>query len=414
MKIPNISRRYGGVGIKLKDNIFAGQGEWGRRRREWLRIGKMVFVAVIGVILCFVLYDLVDRVWNGVFVDWFTDHYMVRYPKKDVDGVMHYVWQPAWPRVKRLLFRTLVTTVVAVTVIVYMSSKAYAQRQVEKCVTDLAEKIRRFMATQREADEVFPKEYAEVSVRMAQIRAGMQKQEQAVREEAARKNDLITYLAHDLKTPLTSVIGYLSLLEEAADMPEPQKRKYMRVALEKALRLEKLTNEFFEITRYNLQQMALEREKIDLHFMLMQMTDEFYPLLQAHGNTVRLETAENAAVYGDPEKLARVFQNILKNAIAYSYENTEIVIRVEEDGEWIRLYFQNHGKTIPKAKLDLVFDKFFRLDEARATATGGAGLGLAIAKDIVTLHGGRIMAESEKEITAFVVELPVEGKEKAE
>lgn len=197
-------------------------------------------------------------------------------------------------------------------------------------------------------------------------------------------------------------------------MPEPQKRRYMRVALEKALRLEKLTNEFFEITRYNLQQMALEREKINLHFMLMQMTDEFYPLLQAHGNTVRLETAENATVYGDPEKLARVFQNILKNAIAYSYENTEIVIRAEEDGEWIRLYFQNHGKTIPKAKLDLVFDKFFRLDEARATATGGAGLGLAIAKDIVTLHGGRIMAESEKEITAFVVELPVEGKEKAE
>lgn len=414
MKIPNILRRYGGVVIKLKDKFFAEQGEWARRRREWLRIGKMAFVAAAGVILCFVLYDLVDRVWNGVFVDWFSERYMVRYTEKGVDGVTHYVWQPAWPRVKRLLFRILVTAVVAVTVIVYMSSKAYAQRQVEKCVTDLAEKIRRFMAAQREADEVFPKEYAEISVRMAQIKSAMQKQEQAVREEAARKNDLITYLAHDLKTPLTSVIGYLSLLEEAEDMPEPQRRKYLHVALDKALRLEKLANEFFEITRYNLQQMALDRERIDLHFMLLQMTDEFYPLLQAHGNTVCLNVAEDAVIYGDPEKLARVFQNILKNAIAYSYENTEIAVEAQETGGRMRLCFQNHGKTIPKAKLDLIFDKFFRLDESRATATGGAGLGLAIAKDIVTLHGGRIMAESEKEITAFVVELPVDGEEKAE
>ena len=144
----------------------------------------------------------------------------------------------------------------------------------------------------REAGEVFPPEYAEISVQMAEIKSSIQRHEQTIKEEAARKNDLITYLAHDLKTPLTSVVGYLSLLEEAPDMPEEQKAKYVHITLDKALRLEKLINEFFEITRYNLQQIVLEKETVDLTFMLVQMTDEFYPILQEHNNTIRVELPE--------------------------------------------------------------------------------------------------------------------------
>ena len=83
--------------------------------------------------------------------------------------------------------------------------------------------------------------------------------------------------------------------------------------------LEKLINEFFEITRYNLQQIVLEKEQVDLYYLLVQLTDEFYPALTAHGNTVQLSVDENCTVYGDPEKLARVFNNLLKNAIYYSY-----------------------------------------------------------------------------------------------
>lgn len=376
------------------------------REAERRRMIKMMAAAAAGIFLCFVLYDLVDRVWNGVFVDWFTDRYMTWSIKKDAEGVLHYVWQPAWPAVKRLLFRTLLAAVLTVCGIVYLESRTYAKKQLQKSITDTAEMVRLYMTTQREAGEVFPKEYAEVSVQMAEIKTVMQHHEQVMREEAARKNDLITYLAHDLKTPLTSVIGYLSLLDEARDMPAEQRAKYVHVALDKAYRLEKLTNEFFEITRYNLQQVILEKETVDLTFMLTQMADEFYPLLQAHGNEIRLQTEEEMTVYGDPDKLARVFQNILKNAIAYSYENTEIVVQAQNAEEMLWISFQNRGRTIPKQKLDSLFEKFFRLDEARNTNTGGAGLGLAIAKDIVVLHGGRIYAESEKEVTAFVVELP--------
>ena len=222
-----------------------------------------------------------------------------------------------------------------------------------------------------------------------------------------RKNNLVMYLAHDIRTPLTSVIGYLSLLEEAPDMPAEQKAKYVHITLEKANRLERLINEFFEITRYNIQQIVLEKEQIDLYYMLLQMIEEFYPLLSQKGNQALLHGDENVTVYGDPVKLARVFNNILKNAVAYSYDNTKIHIFVEQTQEdSVIIKFQNQGKTIPKEKLSSIFEKFYRMDEARTSNTGGAGLGLAIAKEIVTLHGGEISAESEAEQVVFVVRLP--------
>lgn len=157
------------------------------------------------------------------------------------------------------------------------------------------------------------------------------------------------YLAHDIKTPLTSVIGYLSLLDEASDMPIEQ---------------------------------------------LVQMTDEFYPLLEPHGKKAVIHADENITIYGDPIKLARVFNNILKNAVAYSDDNSIIDISVEVQKHNVVISFKNKGKTIPKEKLTYIFEEFFRLDEARTTNTGGSGLGLAIAKEIITLHEGTISAEN--------------------
>ncbi|WP_312353959.1 HAMP domain-containing sensor histidine kinase [Aminipila sp.] len=247
----------------------------------------------------------------------------------------------------------------------------------------------------------------DAEIYLNQLKVSVQNNERMVKEAEQRKNDFIAYLAHDLKTPLTSVIGYLSLLDEAPDMPMEQKSKYVHIALDKAQRLEKLINEFFEITRYNLQQIVLEKENIDLYYMLVQMTDEFYPVLSAHENTIKLVANEDLTIYGDSIKLARVFNNILKNAITYSEPGTEIIIRAKAIDTTVKITFCNRGKTIPALKLDAIFDKFFRLDETRATNTGGAGLGLAIAKEIVALHGGSITAESEDEVISFSVYLPI-------
>lgn len=240
-----------------------------------------------------------------------------------------------------------------------------------------------------------------------ELRSDVQDSKLAAKNAEQRKNDMVSYLAHDLKTPLTSIIGYLSLINDTSDMSTEERTKCGRIAIEKAQRLEKMINEFFDITQYNLQQVELEREMIDLYYMLVQLSDEFYPLLSANGNTIKLLVDENLTIYADPDRLARVFNNILKNAISYSYPDTEIIVSGKKGQKNIIISFQNRGKTIPKQKLMALFDKFFRLDEARTTNTGGSGLGLAIAKDIITLHGGSITAESDNETTTFIVSLPL-------
>lgn len=371
-------------------------------------IFRIILIFLTAYFLCLILYALIDNTFDGVFLDWFSRRYIREYSSVNpTTGIEMWVQQPIWPDIKLLFLRLFIGTVFCTLAIILYVTATHSRRRTQNAITEISEMIRNYMTENKEATDIFPPEYSEISTQMVEIKSQMQHNEQILKEEAARKNDLITYLAHDLKTPLTSIIGYLSLLDEASDMPDAQKQKYTKITLEKSLRLEKLINEFFDITRYNLQQIYLEKEPIDLSYMLLQMTDEFYPILQAHGNTVRLETAENMIITGDPIKLARVFQNLLKNAISYSYPDTVITIRTECSDKNVTVFFSNQGKTIPAHKLEMIFEKFFRLDEARATNTGGAGLGLAIAKEIVTLHGGEITAASREEETTFSVTLPL-------
>lgn len=251
-----------------------------------------------------------------------------------------------------------------------------------------------------------PAEMSAIELKLNTVKRTLQKRALDVQIAEQRKNDLVMYLAHDIRTPLTSVIGYLSLLEEAPDMPLEQKAKYVHITLDKAYRLEKMINEFFEITRYNLQQIKIEKEKIDLYYMLVQLIDELTPILSEKGNTVTLKADENLTAYGDPGTLARVFNNILKNAIAYSYPNTDIIISAMEEENEVVISFHNQGHTIPQEKLSAIFEKFYRIDEARTSNTGGAGLGLVIAKEIISLHGGSITAQSENKTIVFTVTLP--------
>ena len=260
-----------------------------------------------------------------------------------------------------------------------------------------------------EQEEIqLPSEMLAVERRLNAVKQALEQRTAEAKQAEQRKNDLVMYLAHDIRTPLTSIIGYLNLMEEAADMPEEQKARYVHITLDKAYRLEKMVNEFFEITRFNLQQITLAKENSDLYYMLVQLTDELSPMLKANGNTVRLEADEELMVYADADKLARVFNNVLKNAAAYSFRDTEIVISVEDKGGFVVIVFRNKGNPIPEDKLSTLFERFYRLDEARISNTGGAGLGLAIAKEIIALHGGTITAKSEGYAVSFIIALPSE------
>ena len=246
----------------------------------------------------------------------------------------------------------------------------------------------------------------EVEQQMNQIKMSMLLSQKAVKEAEDRKNELVMYLAHDIRTPLTAVIGYLSLLDEAHDMPTEQKAKYVGIALDKAERLETLINELFEITRYHMETVQLKKISVDLYALLAQVIEEFYPSLSARGNSVNVSIEDNLNVTGDPEKLARVFNNLLKNAVAYSYPNTEISISSKRKGKNVVVIFKNHGQTIEEEQLSGIFEKFNRLDEARLSDTGGVGLGLSIAKEIINLHGGEIIAQSNNETVTFTITLP--------
>jgi two-component system sensor histidine kinase VanS len=346
---------------------------------------------------------LVDRGFNGVVKEWFYNKFVInpQYWGQDKLGVLF----KSWYEIKQFLIIVFISLIAVLTLYSSISAYLYGRYRSNKDIAIITSSINSFFNTDND-DLVLPKKYSEIEKQLIRIKSISQKNHQLVQTEMQRKNDLITYLAHDLKTPLASVIGYLSLLDEAPDMPIDQKAKYVGVALDKAYRLEELINEFFEITRFNLQSIALNKGKIKLAFMLHQLADEFYPMLAPQEKQAVIHVPDNLIMVGDADKLARVFNNILKNAIAYSYENSTIDIAAVQSEDNTIITFTNRGEAIPSHRLDTIFDKFYRLDSARSTNTGGAGLGLAIAKEIITAHNGEITVESNIDHTTFTIIIP--------
>lgn len=254
---------------------------------------------------------------------------------------------------------------------------------------------------------VLPNAIKDVENELNLIRESALRNAYAAKEADQRKNDLIVYLAHDLKTPLTSIIGYLSLLSDEKEISKSLQEKYIHIALTKSLRLEDLINEFFDITRFNLSNITLNYATINLSRMLEQICYEFGPSLAEKNLTIEPSFAKDISLSCDPDKFERVIDNLIRNAISYSYPDTTISLSLTTSGDNIRLTLSNHGKTIPQEKLSHIFEQFFRLDSARSTNNGGSGLGLAISKKIVELHNGSIEVESKDEQITFSITLPI-------
>lgn len=270
-------------------------------------------------------------------------------------------------------------------------------KQVGRC-------LRAILADPEQAVTV-PRSLQPVSGDLAAVREWIRRQQAEVRQEERRRQDLIAFLAHDLKTPLTSVLGYLELLHDEPGLSEAQRAKYTGVALDKARRLEELVGEFFDI---NTMDLTLDRQDdVQISFLLEQLADEFYPLFTARQLTCVPDIEPHLVVRGDGEKLARVFDNVLRNAVSYSTPGGPVGLVARREGNTASVTITNDGLEIPEQELSNIFQKFYRLDAARSTRTGGAGLGLAIAREIVELHGGTIKAESTGHRTAFTILLPL-------
>ena len=251
-----------------------------------------------------------------------------------------------------------------------------------------------------------PEGMESAEAQLNQVREQALRDARAARDAEQRKNDLVVYLAHDLKTPLTSVIGYLTLLRDEPQLSPEMRGRYTGVALEKAERLEDLINEFFDITRFSLTHLELEKRDTDLRRMLEQMCSEFGPVLAGRQMRCELDLPQELRIVCDPDKMARVMDNLLNNACHYAYPGSTVYVRAWEEEKRVCMTFRNAGATIPPEKLARMFEQFFRLDASRGTRTGGAGLGLAIAREIVEAHGGTIAAQSAEEQVVFTVVLP--------
>jgi two-component system sensor histidine kinase VanS len=252
-----------------------------------------------------------------------------------------------------------------------------------------------------------PNDFLELQTIFQRVRIDILTGQKSEQEAIQRKNDLIMYLAHDLKTPLTSILGYLALLRDEQDISPQNRQKYITVVSEKAVRLENLINDFFEIARFNLNEIVLEKSLFDFSRLAEQVTDEFKPLLIPKGLRFETDTVDRAELFADPGKLERVMDNLLRNAIGYSFDNSTIRVSIIKDENSLKLQVSNRGPQIPAHKIERIFEQFYRVDTARSGETGGAGLGLTIARAIVEQHGGRIAAESDPERTTFSIMLPL-------
>ena len=229
------------------------------------------------------------------------------------------------------------------------------------------------------------------------------------REAERTKNELITNVAHDLRTPLTSIIGYLELLSGKVALPPEMQKKYIDIAYVKAKRLEKLIEDLFGFTKLNYGKISMHVAKVDIIKLLSQLLEESYPNFAEKGLSYELQSNVPAKVVtADGNLLARLFDNLINNAIKYGADGKRVIVKVTAGSSTVEVSVTNYGYVIPAEELPLIFDKFYRVEQSRSTNTGGTGLGLAIVKNIVDMHGGTITVTSGLGGTVFTVTLQVD------
>lgn len=222
------------------------------------------------------------------------------------------------------------------------------------------------------------------------------------------KDELITNVSHDIRTPLTSIIGYLGLIEDRQYHSEEDLLKYTHTAYVKAKQMKSLVDDLFEYTKVRQPTVPVNILKFDMVQLIEQLAADFE--LEASKKNIVVETAtrpNQIMMDGDTEKLVRVFNNLLTNALKYGKGASKIIMEAEKVGTEVVITVKNNGKMIPKKSLDSLFDRFYRVEESRSQETGGTGLGLAIAQSIVALHGGYIYAKSTPKWTSFIIHLPL-------
>lgn len=365
------------------------------KRKKWKwNYYILAFFIFIGVML------FIDINLEGIVAEYFEKQILYDTEKVAFLGGERTRGTFYWPHLKDILKLIAVGGFVILEIVVYFTAR-YSKNKQRKMIIDQLEQRIDLLAK----GEV-PEKVQELKIIDSQINKIIHENEivkQEIAIEMSKKNDLVTYLAHDLKTPLTSIIGYLTILDES-EVPGNVRQDYIKKLLGKSHRLEDLTNQFFDIARFSLHEIPLNKSLLDAEFFLEQLTEELYPLLRDKNLRIDINIPHNMKIYADGSLFARVLNNLLKNAIAYSNKDSVIKINGKIGKHSIQLFVENDGDVISEQELKLIFEKFYRRDQARSQSSG-AGLGLAIAREIVERHQGSLEAESQDGHTVFIITL---------
>lgn len=251
-------------------------------------------------------------------------------------------------------------------------------------------------------------EFSEIAYSINEMQRNLSETLESQKMAEQTKDELITNVAHDLRTPLTSILGYLDLLTQGDFLTDDQRQKYLGIVSSKARQLESLVKALFDYTRYDKNKVKIKKEILDLNLFMPQLVDEFYPSFMDSQLECRTDFYEGALnIEGNGELLARAIGNLMSNAIKYGAEGKVVEVKTGMVDKKAFVAVINYGRIIPPENLDKIFDKFYRVESSRSLKTGGTGLGLAIAKNIVNLHDGNIWATSDESGTRFQIELPV-------
>ena len=223
------------------------------------------------------------------------------------------------------------------------------------------------------------------------------------KEIEKNKNELITNISHDLKTPLTSIVGYLELLNNDK-IDEEAKKEYSKIAYNKSLRLKELVNELFEYTKLASNDVMLEKNKINIGMLLNQAIGENLINFIERDIEVVLDNPYGEVYCNiDAIKILRVFENLLKNVEKYADSNSKFLVSLRVVDKKVLISFTNKCESIKNEDVERLFERFYREDKARSKE--GSGLGLAIVKRIIELHNGTITAEKIEDNIKFNIKL---------
>ena len=322
------------------------------------------------------------------------------------------------PLVQRFAFVSTVSILlfVLVGILIFTIIFLFLQRKTAKDIETLARGVKQISAGDFHTEIAISGEgelaHIAESIRLMEeeLSAHIEKE----RENEQSKTDLITNIAHDLRTPLTSILGYLDLLRNNQMVPEEMKKHYIEIVYNKALRLQKLIEELFGFTKLSYGKLNMNISTLDLVQLLSQLVEESYPNFEK--NNLAYDFSANVKsllIEGDGDLLARLFDNLISNAIKYGAEGKRVLIRLRKEKEAVSVQVLNFGYVIPEKELPLLFDKFYRVEYSRSLSTGGTGLGLAIVKNIVDMHHGNITVQSDMGGTRFTVTLPLKYTEEA-